>query len=336
MDAGFRLAGFEPVWSNEIDAAASATYRATLGSHLIEGDMDRVTWPRQGSADLVIGGPPCQGFSVAGKMNPHDPRSKHVIRFLDLVEHVQPQAFVMENVKALAVSARWERVREHLETRANLLGYCTSLLILSAADFGVPQRRERMFLIGIRDAAAPREIAPTVARHVTVREAFEELPLFGTPGNDTFCTATVTPAKRPILRPSPFEGSLLFNGNGRHLRLDRPAPTLPASMGGNATPIVDQIELETGKEAWVVGYHRRLMKGAKPLKCVPTYVGRITVEEAARLQSFPIGMEFAGTTSAKYRQIGNAVPPLLASAVARSVALALGVATTKVQAPLAA
>src|SRR5437763_1750547 len=90
MDIGFRLAGFTPVWSNELDPVAAATYRAVLGEHLVVGDIDDVAWPDAGSADLVIGGPPCQGFSVAGKMNPDDPRSRHVERFLDLVEHVHP------------------------------------------------------------------------------------------------------------------------------------------------------------------------------------------------------------------------------------------------------
>lgn len=326
MDIGFRLAGFTPVWSNEIDLAAAETYRGVLGNHLVRGDIDEVAWPEPQSADLVIGGPPCQGFSVAGKMNPGDPRSRHVDRFLDLVEHVQPAAFVMENVKALAANDRWRGVREHLERRAQRLGYDTALLILLAADFGVPQRRERMFLIGIRDGNAPRAIAPTVSRHVTVGEAFDRLPPYGEPGNDTFCTATVTPAKRPILRPSPFEGSLLFNGNGRHLDLDRPAPTLPASMGGNATPVIDQHSLETGDQPWVIGYHRRLLSGRGPVKHVPNRVGRITVEEGAQLSSFPVDMAFEGSTSAKFRQIGNAVPPLLAAAVAVEVSVALGAA----------
>jgi DNA (cytosine-5)-methyltransferase 1 len=193
----------------------------------------------------------------------------------------------------------------------------------------VPQRRERMFLIGIRDGIAPRAVPPTVSRHVTVDEAFGRLPPYGEPGNDTVCTATVTPAKRPILRPSPFEGSLLFNGNGRHLHLAGPAPTLPASMGGNATPIIDQRALETGEEPWVVEYHRRLMAGRAPLKRVPNYVGRISVEEAAQLSSFPLGMTFAGSTTAKFRQIGNAVPPLLSTAVARAVSVALGAAPAR-------
>jgi DNA (cytosine-5)-methyltransferase 1 len=107
------------------------------------------------------------------------------------------------------------------------------------------------------------------------------------------------------------------------------APTLPASMGGNATPIIDQHEFETGEESWVVGYHRRLLRGGAPVKRVPGHLRRITVEEAAQLQSFPIGMTWVGTTSAKYRQIGNAVPPRLAFHVASAVADALGIGQSR-------
>ena len=106
--------------------------------------------------------------------------------------------------------------------------------------------------------------------------------------------------------------------------LDRPAPTLPASMGGNKTPIVDQEQLEEGKDPWVVRYHEHLWNGGAPWKSVPPRLRRITVEEAAAIQSFPRGMTWAGPQSARYRQIGNAVPPELAFRVALSLRRGLG------------
>jgi DNA (cytosine-5)-methyltransferase 1 len=324
LDLGFAAAGFEPLWANDLDRFAVATHNALLGEKAVAGSIDDVTWPKRGSADLVIGGPPCQGFSVAGKMRPDDPRSNHVFRFLDLVEHVRPDAFVMENVKALAVNERWAGVRSGLLSRSRSLGFTPSLLVVNAADFGVPQRRERMFLIGMRHPEPLSDIQATSRRHTTVRAALSRLPAWRTPGNDTICTAVVTPAKRPIMRPTPWRGSLLFNGNGRPLKLDQPAPTLPASMGGNATPIIDQREFETGEESWVVSYHARLQQGRKPVTRIPRHLRRVTAEEAAELQSFPLGMTWAGPTSAKYRQIGNAVPPRLAFQVASAVAEALG------------
>lgn len=129
-------------------------------------------------------------------------------------------------------------------------------------------------------------------------------------------------ARNPILRPSPWAGNLLFNGNGRALHLDRPAPTLPASMGGNATPIVDQETVGPDDEV-VVGYHAHLLAGGSPCDTVPERLRRITVEEAAALQSFPAGMAWAGSRSAQYRQIGNAVPPRLALAVAMALRASL-------------
>jgi len=325
LDLGFAEARMRCVWANDIDRAAVATHNALLGETAVAGDLvgDEVEWPETGSADVVVGGPPCQGFSVAGKMNPADPRSRHVSTFLDFVEHMQPRAFVMENVKALAVSPRWELMRQGLRARAESMEYRTAVHVLRASDHGVPQRRERMFLIGVRGASPVETIASTARGPLTVRQSLEELPHYGEPGNDTLCAARVTPAKRPVMRPSAYRGSLLFNGNGRPLLLGGQAHTLPASMGGNATPIVDQREIETGEESWIAWYHRRLLAGGKPLRRVPAHIRRITVEEAAALQTFPMGMEWHGTRLARFRQIGNAVPPRLALDVAMAVARAI-------------
>ena len=192
-------------------------------------------------------------------------------------------------------------------------------MMLNARNFGVPQSRERMFLIGIRGAAPARPRATTADNPPTVRAALQRLPRFGEPGNDAGCSARVVPASTPIMRPTAHRGSLLFNGSGRPLQLDGPAKTLPASMGGNATPIIDQDELEHGAEPWVVEYHRWLQDGNPPLSEAPERLRRITVQEAAALQTFPTEWSFVGPRVAQYRQIGNAVPPNLAEAVAQSV-----------------
>jgi DNA (cytosine-5)-methyltransferase 1 len=210
-------------------------------------------------------------------------------------------------------------VRERLLERAGTLGYEHSLFVLNAQDFDVPQSRERMFLIGIRGAAPRRPLATTADCPPSVRSALERLPRFGEPGNDAGCAARVIPASKPVMRPTAHRGSLLFNGSGRPLQLDGPAKTLPASMGGNATPIIDQQELEHGAEPWVVGYHRRLQNGKPPLKRAPSRLRRITVQEAAALQTFPPDWTFAGSRVAQYRQVGNAVPRRLAEAVALGV-----------------
>jgi DNA (cytosine-5)-methyltransferase 1 len=228
----------------------------------------------------------------------------------------------MENVKALAVSRRWVSVMAALRERADSLGYSTQLVVLNAAHFEVPQSRERMFLIGRLEGASIQLKAPTRDQPISVRDALKGLPKWGARGNDTLCEAAITPAKKPILRRSPYAG-MLFNGSGRPLDLGRPSPTLPASMGGNRTPIVDQRELHGEAPSWVSEYHRHLISGGEPIDKVPEFMRRITVEEAAALQTFPVEMHWAGPISARYRQIGNAVPPLLAMHVALAVREAL-------------
>ncbi len=323
MDLGFIQAGFRVGWANDVDRFAVETYRANIGDHAVCGSVLDVLTPTW-APDVVIGGPPCQGFSVIGRMAPDDPRSAHVFHFLELVEQFAPRAFVMENVKSVAANPRWRPLRDEFQHRAEEMGYTTRLMVLNAADYGVPQARERMFLLGVAGDEAPDVPVPTTShRHPTVREALAQLPPFGTPGNDTVTGARVVPTRDPVMRPTAHAGSLLFNGSGRPLHLDRPAKTLPASMGGNATPIIDQDELATGAEPWVVGYHRHLADGGAPLAAAPDRLRRITVEEAAILQSFPVGFRFCGPRVAQYRQVGNAVPPKLAVAVAQSVLAAL-------------
>lgn len=328
LDVGFAAAGFYPVWANDIDPDAVETYNTYFGQRFDHrancGDIRRQELPAERSAALVVGGPPCQGFSVAGKMDPNDPRSRHVWDFLGVVKHVQPRAFVMENVMGLALNRRWRQLREELLRKAQTeLGYQTRLITLRASHFGVPQNRERMFLLGLRDRHVPDPRPVTQVKPPTVRGALEQLSKYGTPGNTTKCIAKVTPAKKPVMRKSPYAG-MLFNGQGRPLNLDAPAPTLPATMGGNRTPIVDQKQLETGAECWVIRYHKHLREGGAPYKRIPKRLRRLTLEECAAIQTFPSEFEWSGRLSSQFKQIGNAVPPRLAYHVAIAVREALG------------
>ncbi|WP_289017853.1 DNA cytosine methyltransferase [uncultured Ornithinimicrobium sp.] len=332
MDLGFVRAGATPVWANELNVDAARAYmgQASLGrGHMHVGDILEQSWPSPHAAELVVGGPPCQGFSVAGRMDPEDPRSQHVVTFLDMVERVQPQAFVMENVKALAANRRWEGVRTALSERAKQLGYVTQMWVLNAADYSVAQARERMFLVGTRKDLDPPSVPRKHDKRLTVRAALQHLPPHGNEGNAGICMAKITFAKNPVLRPSPYAG-MLFNGQGRPLRLDGASNTLPASMGGNRTPIIDEVALRTGSRNWIEGYHQHLMAGGAPYAgATPSQLRRITVQEAAALQTFPPGTVFSGTQGAQYAQIGNAVPPNLAFAVASSVLESFGVTSSR-------
>lgn len=323
LDQGFSDGGFELQWAIESNRHAVDTYKANLGNHIVHGRLPEQEPPEDLRPDVVIGGPPCQGFSVIGRMDPDDPRSQHVHCFFDVVEKLAPRAFCMENVKALALNSRWATVREQLERRARELEYQVALMVLNAADYGVPQARERMFLVGIRGGSPLCPVPRTKGNPLTVREALSALPPFGQPGNSMKSPAKVVPATKPVMRPSAHRGSLLFNGSGRPLDLDAPAKTLPASMGGNATPVLDQEELDQDADPWVIEYHRRLLEGKKPLKQAPKRMRRITVEEAAALQGFPLGWQWRGPRGGMYRQVGNAVPPPLAEHVAVSMKQAL-------------
>ncbi len=324
LDCGAKMAGIDVVWANELNADAASTYKTNHQGLMCEGDITKLHAeyrPYQGT-DVVMGGPPCQGFSVAGKMDPKDERNKLLFTFLDVVETIQPQLFVCENVKAVGTLTKWSDVRSTFIAKAAQLGYGCSFVILSAADFGVAQKRERVFFIGVKNRRVEQEelyarFEKLQVPKVTVRETIRHLGKAGSTTNPRVCNAKITMAAKPILRRSPYAG-MLFNGAGRPLDLDGCATTLPASMGGNKTPLIDEEYLHgDAEENWVVGYHKHLQEKGTPLpfKDVPSRLRRLTVDEASLIQSFPADYQFQGSRSSVYKQIGNAVPPLLGAAV---------------------
>lgn len=323
LDLGFINAGYQIKFANDIDAIAIQTHNFLHQTSVaVAGDVNKIDLSNALGADVVIGGPPCQGFSVAGRMDPLDTRSRHVWKFLELVGRIKPKVFLMENVKNLYSNARWAEIRMGLIMASQALGYSTSLSLLNAADFSTPQSRERMFLIGVRgDLKVPALKPPRQSKLVSVRDALSKIPRYGSGGNNTFCTAKITAAANPVLRKSPYAG-MLFNGAGRPLNLERPSTTLAASMGGNRTPIVEQNLLDGETDSWIRWYHGRLREGEPPIpfdESVSPHLRRLTVEEAAVIQGFPVGMKFSGSSSAQFRQIGNSVAPPIAEAVARHI-----------------
>ncbi len=155
-------------------------------------------------------------------------------------------------------------------------------------------------------------------RAKTSGEVLRALGRAGSETNPLGSKATIVVTKNPVLRQSPYAG-MLFNGKGRPIDPNKPCPTLPASMGGNHTPIIDENQFFGGEEGWVVGFHQDLLKEQqdkghkKERPSVPGYLRRLTVAEAARLHTFPPNYPFG---KAAYKQIGNAVPCNFAFALA--------------------
>lgn len=318
LDLGFLRAGWKPIWANEMNPHAAESYENLIGHEAVVARLEDCELPLGATVDAVVGGPPCQGFSRGGRMDPDDDRSIHVFRFADVVARLRPRAFVMENVPQLALHTRWGGVRARLMAELMASGYACKWLVLDAASYGVPQHRERAFLVG-----APKEVpqlALETVPKITVRDALTRLPTYGEAGNDHGASARIVFAKSPVVRRSPYAG-MLFNGSGRPLRLDSPSPTLPASMGGNRTPIIDEAELRHGADPWIEEYHADLMAGQPPrLGTAPKRLRRLTVQEASVLQGFPVGFDFSGPQSARFAQIGNSVPPPLAESLATALA----------------
>ena len=327
MDVGFIRAGIQIVGGNDLDKDACLTYEANhSGTPVKCGDISEhlPELCQFEGIDIVFGGPPCQWFSVAGKMNPNDPRSQMLWVFMKVVELTKPRAFVCENVKALAVLDKWAEIRQRLFFYAKRLGYKYKLVVLNSSSFGVPQSRERMFLIGFRDVDDISDLEdrfePYKRQPLTIRDILLPLGIAGSEKNSRICNAKVTIAANPVMRRSPYAG-MMFNGQGRPLNPAGYSCALHASMGGNKTPIIDEEHCYFDQDSWVEWYHSYLVQGGEPLplNSAPRTLRRLTIDEALRIQTFPNDYQFIGKPSSIYRQIGNAVPCDLAQVVAEVV-----------------
>ncbi|EKU83891.1 DNA cytosine methyltransferase [Massilia timonae] len=309
LSLGLELAGWKTKVAADFDAQACATYKRNFpDTDVHQGDVRSVDWTRlRGKIDLVAGGPPCQPFSVAGNQKAADDIRDMLPEFVRAVAEIRPKLVLMENVAGLASSRHETYLNEKLAIISEL-GYEVEFKVLNSAQFGVPQERNRVIVIGV-DRSIPKFPSPTHGTkqrpYKSAREAILNAPA------DVPNSAIVTYAKSPILRPSPWAG-MLVNGGGRPINLDAPSQTIPASAGGNRTHIVD----ETGI---LLNYHSHLLSGGNVKSGIVEGVRRLTVKESAALQSFPSDFEFLGPRSAQYRQIGNAVPPLLAHAVGKAL-----------------
>lgn len=317
LSLGLAAAGLPVAVAADSSEDALETYRSHHpATKIIEGDIAAQRFTRyKGDVAIVAGGPPCQPWSSGGKQLGQADGRDGLKHFLRIVDEIRPQAFVMENVPGLAAPGNLEHLKA-LIGALRALGYRTDCQILDATAYGVPQRRRRLFVVGIIDG---REFTwPTAT---TGPGTPHPVPAAGEVISRDFAVgehnpSKVTYAKKPVVRPSAFAG-LLFNGGGRPLNLTAPAPTVLASSGWNRTPWVDTANI-------LPEYHAHLRAGGSPRTGVVPGARRLTVAEAALLQTFPRSLQFAGSRRSQYVQIGNAVPPDLAAVVSRALAQALG------------
>lgn len=310
LSLGLAQVGIVPICAVEIDIYAARTLSTHLtDTDLLCADIRKVDLSiYRGRVDIVCGGPPCQPFSSGGLRGASRDERNMLPYFVKAIEAIRPEAFLMENVPGLAVGSRESYLASILnEFRA--LGYYVTWQVLNAADYGVPQNRRRLFVVGRRKQPfifpKPTHGPGCALPHIIVNDVLPPQQI-GEPN-----PAMVTYAKKPDLRPSPYHG-LLFNGGGRPINRELPSPTILASAGGNKTHFFDDRNL-------VPAYHSHLANGGAP-KC-GTLPGarRLTILESSILQSFPSKMTFDGPRSAQYQQIGNAVPPVLASALGEAL-----------------
>ena len=289
LDLGFQDAGHEIVWANDNYEDAAETYRKNIGDHLVLGDIQTIPSKDIPDADIIIGGFPCQGFSVANmKRHTKDSRNTLYLELLRVIRAKQPKYFLAENVKGL-LSLDKGKVLQMIINDFESVGYSVKYEVLNAADYGVPQTRHRIIFIGVRkDLSVKIEFPPPThadpATHpkrpvkpwLSIGQALSGIP---------------EPEKAPELPNHTYSKyKLRFNGYLGHRKINpkKPAPTVTArgdSRGG------------------VVVLHH------------PKNHRRMSARELATTQSFPIDYEFSGCRSSVYRQVGNAVPPKMARAL---------------------
>lgn len=276
--------------------------------------------------NMIIGGPPCQGYSLKGKkLGLEDPRNFLFIEYLNLVEKIQPDVFVIENVKSLLTTSKgW--FKDQIIKAIEKLGYYVDVGVLKASDFGVPQTRERTIFIAckVKKISLP---SPTVNNPVTVREAIEDLAYLDSAEGE-FEQDYKTPAKSNYQKQMRKNSKRLYNhkaSNHAKIAIEK-LKMIPPEKGKEFLP-----EDLLGKQKFNSTWSR--LKWDEPSPTIDTrfdaasngknnhpFLNRsITPREAARLQSFDDSYIFYGPKVAVRTQIGNAVPPLMAKAIADEI-----------------
>lgn len=299
MDLGFENAGFNIVWANDNNKKIEQTYKHNhKNTELVIKSLVDIDSEDIPECDVIIGGPPCQSWSLAGAMKgKEDSRGQLFYEYVRVIKDKRPKAFVAENVKGIVSKAHLDSFNEIVDMFKDA-GYTVSYKLVNAKNYGVPQDRERVFIVGIRnDLGVSYEFPNPTNRdgnYVTLENAIGDL------------------------RDNPgewMEGSFspIFMSRNRRRNWNEVAFTVQAS--GRQTQIhPDSPEMEkVDKDKWQFKYDENIKER------------RMSVRECARIQTFPDSFDFLGTPiNENYKMIGNAVPVKLAEAVAKNLSICLG------------
>lgn len=281
----YRKLGFEVVWGNDIDRYAVETHKNNLGSYIVEGDISKISDDEIPDHDLLVGGFPCQPFSIVGQRKGfRDLRGLLYLQMVRILKAKKPAVFIAENVKGL-VSINKGEILDKVINDFKQVGYKVSHEVLNAAFYGVPQKRKRLFIVGVRNdkkikfsfPAPPNTIVP-LGRVIEEHRAIKPKYYF---------------SKRALkgLR----RANKAFN-KGRAQLLDQPCNTISTHLAKASLNSTDPVLL-VRKNCY----------------------RRLTPREVARIQSFPDSFKFVGSDAKKYIQIGNAIPPVLMWYVAKAI-----------------
>ena len=288
LDMGFERAGYRTIWANDFDKDACKTHRNWSKAQVVCGDISQVDYSAIPISDVILGGFPCQGFSLSGPRKIDDSRNVLYKHYVKLVKQNKPKAFIGENVKGLLTMGDGQIIDAIIADFAEC-GYDVFYKLVNAKNFGVPQDRERVIIVGFRkDLGVHDFVLPdTNGETMTLREAIGKMP----------------EALLSDVCNAPY--SSRYMSRNRKRGWDDVAYTVPA-MAKQVTlwpGSPDMIRIN--KDIWEFGANGNTR--------------RLSWREVAAIQTFPSDLEFFGDLISKYKQIGNAVPVKLAEFVANYI-----------------
>jgi DNA (cytosine-5)-methyltransferase 1 len=309
MSEGFQQAGYNVVLGiDHIERFVDTFKKNHKKAKGIVGDIRKLSVDqikkeiKNKKVDVIVGGPPCQGFSMAGRRDPKDPRNSLFMEYVRIVNGLNPKIFVMENVRGMLSmkTAKGERVLDLIEEEFKKIGYKIKYQVLTASDYGVPQKRQRLIIIGTNTKRAITHPQPSHSEkpYITL-DGKKILPWKGVSSvilDKQEVDKSFFHSQRMIEGFRRRKEKHLSKGNGfgaQFLKMDKPSYTISARYW------------KDGSDALV--------------KYSDDEIRMLTPLEAARIQSFPDDYEFVGSKKEVYTQIGNAVPPLLGKAIGEHI-----------------